>query len=277
MLAVILQENPLGSFLVKYRIDFSKSSIRGAECIIRSKISKGLTKVPENNMPNFSTKCESGGEGATPNNIAATIIRTKGILSSQLNISYSPNYSPRKQSYFIYLKKSRHCQIIALFVFFVAIISTISVQAKGIYTETPYKSQKVVFELYFDEPEKLYSALFWLRSFVNPLTEQPYNLAVESHNIILVSHGREIVVFAKKNYSKYKTTVARLRYYTDRGVKIKVCALAMKDFGYSLKDFYDFVEVVPSAIVELSHWQSKGYSLIWPRILEKKSSNEEIR
>ena len=42
-------------------------------------------------------------------------------------------------------------------------------------------------------------------------------------------------------------------------------------------DFYDFIEVVPSAITELSHWQQQGYSLITPTVLEKKYTIEEIR
>ena len=149
--------------------------------------------------------------------------------------------------------------------------------AKGVYTQTPYQAQKAVFDFYFDQPEKMYAALFWLRSFVTPLSEQPYNHSIEDHKIIIVVHGRELVTLAKKNYKKYRTTVDRLRYYVNRGVQVRVCAIAMADFGYKVDDFYSFVKVVPSAIVELSHWQSKGYSLITPRILSKQQTNREIR
>lgn len=40
---------------------------------------------------------------------------------------------------------------------------------------------------------------------------------------------------------------------------------------------YDFVELVPSAITELAHWQLKGYALIKPEVMDKKLSIEEIR
>ena len=144
------------------------------------------------------------------------------------------------------------------------------------YVETPYKEPKVVFDFYFDEPNKIDSALYWVRSLVNPLMEEPYGMAPEFMEIIILIHGTEIVTVAKKNYPKYKNAVDRLRYYTSFGVKVKVCALAAEDFDYAVSDFQDFVEVVPSAITELAHWQQQGYAVIKPEILHKKFSNEEL-
>ena len=53
--------------------------------------------------------------------------------------------------------------------------------------------------------------------------------------------------------------------------------LAAEDYDYSVNDFYEFIEVVPSAITELAHWQQQGYSLITPTVLEKKHAIEDIR
>ena len=145
------------------------------------------------------------------------------------------------------------------------------------YVETPYSEPKVVFDFYFDEPDKINSALYWLRSLVNPLTEEPYGMSPDFMHIIIIIHGTEIVTVAKKNYPRYKDAVDRLRYYTSFGVKVKVCALAAKDFDYAINDFQDFVEVVPSAITELVHWQQQGYAVIKPDILHKKFSNEQLR
>ena len=145
------------------------------------------------------------------------------------------------------------------------------------YVETPYTAQKVVFDFYFDEPAKINSALYWIRSIVKPLSEAPYDYAPESLNIVVVIHGTEIVTVVKKNYAKYKEAVERMRYYHDIGVKFKVCSLAAGDYGYTHQDFYEFVELVPSAIPELAHWQLQGYALIKPEILSKKFSIEEIR
>ena len=147
----------------------------------------------------------------------------------------------------------------------------------GVRVQTPYTEQKVLFDFYFDEPAKIDSALYWIRSLMNPLMDAPYDQAPEFMNIVVVIHGTEIVTVATKNYGQYKNAVERMRYYDALGVKFKVCGLAAEDYGYRLEDFQEFIEVVPSAITELSHWQQQGYSLITPRVMEKKYSVEEIR
>lgn len=147
----------------------------------------------------------------------------------------------------------------------------------GRWVETPYREQNVLFDFYFDEPEKINSALYWIRSQMNPLMDDPYNQAPEFMNTVVVIHGTEIVTVAQKNYDRYKNAVERMRYYADLGVKFKVCGLAARDYDYSVDDFYEFIDVVPSAITELSHWQQQGYSLITPTVMEKKYTIEEIR
>ena len=147
----------------------------------------------------------------------------------------------------------------------------------GTWVETPYQEQNVLFDFYFDEPEKINSALYWIRSQMNPLMDDPYNQAPEFMNTVVVIHGTEIVTVAHKNYDRYRDAVERMRYYAALGVKFKVCGLAAQDYDYSVDDFYEFIDVVPSAITELSHWQQQGYSLITPTVLEKKHAIEEIR
>ena len=142
---------------------------------------------------------------------------------------------------------------------------------------TPYSEQKVIYDFYFDDPQKINSALFWIRSLMNPLSEEPYNQAPEFMDIKVMVHGRELVTLAKRNYEKDKEAVERMKYYDSLGVKFKVCSIAIADFGYSPKDFHDFVEVVPSAMTELVHWQMQGYGLITPQVIFKSSSNEDIR
>ncbi|MDH3980231.1 MAG: DsrE family protein [Gammaproteobacteria bacterium] len=143
--------------------------------------------------------------------------------------------------------------------------------------QTPYSEQQVVFDFYFDEPEKINSALYWIRSLINPLMEEPYGLAPEFLDIKVIIHGTEIVTVARKNYKKYQDAVERMRYYASLGVEFKVCGLAAQDYDYATTDFYDFIEVVPSAITELAHWQLQGYALIAPEVKEKKHAVEEIR
>jgi hypothetical protein len=143
--------------------------------------------------------------------------------------------------------------------------------------QTPYTEPKVVYDFYFDNPEKINSALYWVRSLMNPLLDDPYGMAPEFMDIKVVIHGTEIVTVARKNHEKYRDAVERMRYYASLGVEFKVCGLAARDYGYNTDDFQEFIEVVPSAINELAHWQLEGYALITPVVMEKKYSIEEIR
>jgi intracellular sulfur oxidation DsrE/DsrF family protein len=152
-----------------------------------------------------------------------------------------------------------------------------SAHAQARFVQTPYAEPKAVFDIYLDHPAKIGSALYWLRSFINPLTEAPYSLFNEDMKVVVVMHGTELVTVARKNEAQYEDAVQRMRYYADQGVKFKVCGLALKDFGYTLADMQDFIEVTPSAITELVHWQNQGYGLITPVVTEKKLNIEAIR
>lgn len=45
-----------------------------------------------------------------------------------------------------------------------------------------------------------------------------------------------------------------MKYCAALGVNFRACGLAAADYGYGDEDFYDFIQVVPSAITELVHW-----------------------
>jgi intracellular sulfur oxidation DsrE/DsrF family protein len=154
---------------------------------------------------------------------------------------------------------------------------SVPAQAAGKWVATPYAPAKVMFEFYLDDPQKIGSALFWIRSLMNPLQAAPYSYSPEDLSIVVVIHGTEIVTVAKKNEEKYQEAVDRMRYYADLGVSFKVCGQAAEDFGYAVKDFQDFIEVVPNAITELAHWQQQGYALIIPQIMSKTIDIESIR
>ena len=150
-------------------------------------------------------------------------------------------------------------------------------EEKAQWVQTPYTEQKVVFDFYFDDPNKINAALYWIRSLLNPLMETPYDMAPEFLDLKVIVHGTETVTLARHNYERYQDAVERMRYYAQLGVEFKVCGIAATDFGYQLEDFHEFVQMVPSAITELAHWQLQGYALITPQVLEKKFALEEIR
>lgn len=145
------------------------------------------------------------------------------------------------------------------------------------YLSPDYAEPKVVYDFFLDDPAKMGSALYWIRSLINPLSESPYNLAPEFMDIKVVIHGTEIVTVAKKNYEKYREVVERMRYYAAIGVEFKVCALAAEDYAYQVEDFYEFIDVVPSAFTELVHWQNQGYALITPQVFIRRQTVEEMR
>ncbi len=149
--------------------------------------------------------------------------------------------------------------------------------AQAKIVQTPYKNPKALVDVFLDDPAKLGAALYWVRSLVNPLTDAPYSMFPEDMSIIVLLHGTEIVTLAKKNQERYQEVLQRMRYYADMGVKFKVCGLALQDYGYSAADMQDFVEVAPSAITELMHWQNQGYALIPAVVQDKKFSIEQIR
>ncbi len=151
--------------------------------------------------------------------------------------------------------------VLRFFVLFLVLWTQGAAWAGGRLVRTPYEDPKVVFDFYFDDPRDINSALYWIRSFMNPLMEEPYDMAPEFMDIVVVIHGTELVTAATKNYEKYKDAVDRMRYYAQLGVKFRVCNLAATDFGYRVSDFQDFIEVVPSAITELACWQQRGDSL----------------
>lgn len=163
------------------------------------------------------------------------------------------------------------------FAFWLALALPLTALAQATYVQTPYQNPRVLFDFYLDHPAKMGSALYWLRSFMNPLVEAPYSFFKEDMNVIVLLHGTELVTVAKKNESKYEEVVQRMRYYAQQGVTFKVCGLALKDYGYTLADMQPFIEVTPSAVTELVHWQNQGYALITPNVTDKILSIEEIR
>lgn len=158
------------------------------------------------------------------------------------------------------------------------LLSTQSQASSAEFVATPYADQqKIVFDFYFDDPQKINPALYWLKGLVDPLMAEPYNIAPDDMDIKVILHGTEVVALAKHNYSQYKKAVQRMRYYADLGVEFRLCAIAARDYDYVLNDLQDFVQLVPSGIAELAHWQSKGYVLITPKIQERHQTISEIR
>lgn len=84
---------------------------------------------------------------------------------------------------------------------------------------------------------------------------------VDPLKIVIVSHGPEVVLWAKQNYGKYKDIVDRAASLAKQGVRFEICRNAAGAQGFKPEDLHGFVTVVPAGPYALAYWQAKGYSL----------------
>jgi uncharacterized protein len=141
-------------------------------------------------------------------------------------------------------------------------------------TDTPYGSAH--FETYADIDTIKQLKMVWDFNFTDPkavgivfnnvgalirATDEFGPHEIEPLKIVIVSHGPEIVVWAKKNYTKYKDIVDRAASLSKQGVRFEVCNNAAKAQGFKPEDLQGFVSVIPAGPYALAYWQAKGYAL----------------
>ena len=76
----------------------------------------------------------------------------------------------------------------------------VAAQARATVMQTPYLHPKALFDIYLDHPAKMGAALYWLRSFVNPLLDAPYSFFNDDMSVIVVLHGTELVHWQNQGY-----------------------------------------------------------------------------
>ncbi len=123
------------------------------------------------------------------------------------------------------------------------------------------KQLKAVYDFYFPNPNSVSLVLSAINSLMAQTAEfGPHEF--EPLKIVVVSHGPELVVFAKRNYSKYKAIVDRAASLAQQGVKFEICRGAAASLNFQPEDFHGFTTVVPSGPYALTYWQMKGYGLL---------------
>ena len=123
------------------------------------------------------------------------------------------------------------------------------------------KQLKAVYDFYFPDPNSVPLVLSSIASLMTQTAEfGPHEF--EPLKVVVVSHGPELVVFAKRNYAKYKDIVDRAASLAEQGVKFEICRGAAASLNFVAEDFYGFTTVVPSGPYALTYWQMKGYGLI---------------
>jgi intracellular sulfur oxidation DsrE/DsrF family protein len=122
------------------------------------------------------------------------------------------------------------------------------------------KQLKVVWDFNFVDPKAVGVVLNNIGALMKATAEfGPHE--IEPLKIVVVTHGPELVVFARKNYAKYKDVVDRLASLAKQGVRFEACRNAAAAEGFAPEDLYGFVTVVPAGPYALAYYQAKGYSL----------------
>lgn len=122
------------------------------------------------------------------------------------------------------------------------------------------KQLKVVWDFNFVDPKAVGLVFNYLGALLRATTDFGPR-EIDPIKVVVVSHGPEVVVFDRKNYSKYKEIVDRAASFASQGVKFEVCVHAAEAQGIAPRDLHGFITVVPAGPYALAYWQSKGYTL----------------
>ncbi|WP_293443040.1 DsrE family protein [Persephonella sp.] len=132
--------------------------------------------------------------------------------------------------------------------------------AKLEVSDSTYPSLKVVYDWNLQNPEAVDKALNYIRNHLKAYSEYS---PLEDVEIVVVSHGAEVPVFAKQNREIFKKIIERIKnFHESYGVEFYVCYNAAKAFGFDKEDFPDFVILTPAGVAKLAALQEEGYRLV---------------
>lgn len=121
------------------------------------------------------------------------------------------------------------------------------------------KQLKVVWDWSFKDPKQVGISMNFLSALLRATNEFGPK-EVDPIKVVVVSHGPEVVIWAKKNYAKYKTIVDRAASFAQQGVRFEICRNDAAALGYKPEDLHGFVHVIPAGPYALVYWQNKGYA-----------------
>jgi len=159
---------------------------------------------------------------------------------------------------------------------FVSLAATLTLSATPVLAadDTPYgtshfesyadigtlKQLRAVWDFNFVDPKSVGGVFNNVNALIKATADFGPN-EIDPLKIVIVSHGPEVVVWAKQNYGKYKEIVDRAASLAKQGVRIEICRNAAAAQGFKPEDLHGFVTVVPAGPYALAYWQAKGYSL----------------
>lgn len=123
------------------------------------------------------------------------------------------------------------------------------------------KQLKAVWDWSFEDPQQVAISMNFLAALLRA-TQEFGPKDVDPIKVVVVSHGPEVVIWAKQNYDKYKEIVDRAASFADQGVRFEVCRNDAAALGFKPEDLHGFVHVIPAGPYALTYWQNKGYAYI---------------
>jgi len=123
------------------------------------------------------------------------------------------------------------------------------------------KQLKVVWDFNFQDPKTVNVVLNNLNALLRA-TNDFGPKEIDPLKVVIVSHGPEVVLWAKKNYAKYKNIVDRAASFAKQGVRFEICRNDAAALGFKPEDLDGFVTVIPAGPYALTYWQNKGYAYI---------------
>ncbi|EFI51371.1 protein of unknown function DUF1791 [Afipia sp. 1NLS2] len=123
------------------------------------------------------------------------------------------------------------------------------------------KQLEVVWDFNFQDPKMVNVALNNLSALMKATSDFGPK-EIDPVKVVIVSHGPEVVLWAKKNYTKYKNIVDRAASFAKQGVRFEICRNDAAALGFKPEDLHGFVTVIPAGPYALTYWQNKGYAYI---------------
>lgn len=170
---------------------------------------------------------------------------------------------------------NRYSSALGLIGFLLLLNSSIALGAPKSDTDAPYgsatfssyddinslKQLKVVWDWSFKDPNEVGISMNFLGALLRATSEFGPT-EIDPIKVVVVSHGPEVVVFAKKNYAKYKDIVDRAASFAKQGVRFEICRNDAAALGYKPEDLHGFTHVIPAGPYALVYWQNKGYAYV---------------
>ncbi|HIE59521.1 MAG TPA: hypothetical protein EYH43_03150 [Persephonella sp.] len=140
-------------------------------------------------------------------------------------------------------------------------------------SDETYPTVKVVYDWNLPSPENVNQALNYVSNHLKAYTNYSPLAEVE---IVVVSHGPEVAIFAKQNQEKFKEVIERMKsFYESYGIKFYVCNNALKYMGFSREDILPFAIITPAGVAKLAVLEEGGYRLVPTLTWDMKSIKEK--